>query len=491
MATSDTQAVARLPSVRALARQLGSTLSVGGASERYDGALAPVLFAGAAFSFGYAVQIANGAYSPDALFYVTIGCCATAAGVIAPAVGASRQVAPTVVACLLGACLAMQIALMLGALPGIYQRTFFWADVKVRLGLALAMFFAGLGAVSARLAKWMVAPLLLAIHFTLAVWTIGASPEPHIDGYVWHTTAFRALAAGHSPYDITIPNIYGSTAWYGPGIATPDRVLVGYPYPPLSLILGWLGSFFGDYRYANAAATTLAGAFMAYARPGRVASAAAALFLFSPRLLFVLEQGWTEPQVLLFVAASVFAACRAPRFLPYTLGLLVASKQYAVFLLPFVFLLQGRPTIRSYLVLVAKALAIAAAITLPLALWNVRAFYGAVVALQFKQPFRSDALSFLAYHSEGGLPRLPLATNFVALAVAMGVALLRARRTPAGFAAASALALTGFVVFAKQAFCNYYVLLVGLLCCAAAGAVLGPPSRSGANEGATGRVSVA
>lgn len=40
------------------------------------------------------------------------------------------------------------------------------------------------------------------------------------------------------------------TQWYAPGLADERRVNVGYPYPPLTLLFGWLGHLVkGDYRY--------------------------------------------------------------------------------------------------------------------------------------------------------------------------------------------------------------------------------------------------
>jgi hypothetical protein len=39
---------------------------------------------------------------------------------------------------------------------------------------------------------------------------------------------------------------------------------------------------------------------------------------------------------------------------------------------------------------------------------------------------------------------------------------------PAGFAIATALCLGLFFAFSKQAFCNYYFLVVGIICCALA-----------------------
>ena len=84
--------------------------------------------------------------------------------------------------------------------------------------------------------------------------------------------------------------------------------------------------------------------------------------------------GWTEPFVVLLLSATVFCACKAPRCLPWVLGLLFAVKQYAIFAGLAVFLLPiESETLRGYAILVGKALLLATAITVPWALWNVMA----------------------------------------------------------------------------------------------------------------------
>jgi hypothetical protein len=452
------------------------------ASDGFDGVLPPLSFAIAAIAIGYALQIANGAYTPEALHYVTIGFTAAGLGVTLPRLDRfGRSAAVAIIVLALG--LTFQIALLLGNAPGIYMRTPWWSETNVRVILALAALLVGVSSGNGRWARRLTVPILLGSHALLAYWTVQASPQPYIDVFAWHEQAFAALAAHHNPYAITMPNIYGSTQWYAVGLATPTQVLVGFPYPPLSFMIGWLGHWFGDYRFTNVVASSAAGAFMAYSRPGPVATAAASIFWFSPRLLFVLEQGWTEPQVIALLSATVFVACRARALLPWMLGLLLSIKQYTIFVVPFAFLLQERPSLRAYLSLVGKAFAIAAVLTLPWALWNLRAFFDSVVAFQYKQPFRADSLSYLAWSAVAGTPSLPLSTGFLMLVPIGTLALVRAARTPSGFAGSCALVFIAFFAFAKQAFCNYYMLVIGALCCAAASAAVHPgtawPHRGG------------
>lgn len=210
--------------------------------------------------------------------------------------------------------------------------------------------------------------------------------------------------------------------------------------------------------------------------------AAAALLLFTPQSFFVIEAGWTEPLAILMLAATVFVAGREglrwAALLPLTLGLLFACKQYLVLAAPLVLLLPAGlpaslPGVRRLagrrLALLVMALLVTAAVSLPMAAWDVEAFVHSAVTLQFHQPFRPDALSFLVPYaaSQGGvLP--PVWTCFAAAGAAGLLALWRCPRTPAGFAAGLALVFFAFFATSKQAFCNYYALVLAALCCALA-----------------------
>jgi 4-amino-4-deoxy-L-arabinose transferase-like glycosyltransferase len=281
------------------------------------------------------------------------------------------------------------------------------------------------------------------------------------------------LLAGKNPYTLTFPNIYGdSSAFYGPGMSVDNRLQFGFPYPPLSLLLAVPGAILGgDFRYSQLIALAAGGALIALARGGRMGLAAAALYMFSPRGFFVLEQGWTEPYVVALLALVVFCACRFRAGLGVALGLLLASKQYMILALALVPLLQPlgpnrRPRWRWIAALAIPAIAVATIVTMPLALWDLPAFIHSVVALQFHQPFRADALSFLAAFAYVTGGHLPGGCGFVAATLATLLALRRCRCTPAGFSAATAFVFFSFFAFNKQAFCNYYSFVVGALCVA-------------------------
>ena len=349
--------------------------------------------------------------------------------------------------------------------------------------LAYVPFLAGIVAAAAVLAPALrgarsLRPALLgllALHLMLGAWVIRHAPNPAIDVVVFQRDGVAAFLSGHNPYTLTFPNIYTGTStydYYGPGMTVGGRLQFGFPYPPLSLLLAIPGSVLGgDFRYSQLIAMTTTGMLIARARGDRMGLAAAALYLFSPRSFFVLEQGWTEPFLVLLLALVVFCACRFRAGLGVALGLFLASKQYLLLAVPLIPLLgppgHDRETLRRWSITVAlPAVTVVAVLALPFAVWNLPAFVHDVVTLQVQQPFRADALTFLAAFAYLTGVRLPSSLAFLAAILATVVAWRRCPRTPSGFALAVAFVFFAFFAFNKQAFCNYYSFVVGALCVA-------------------------
>ena len=428
----------------------------------------------AAFLLGHTLQLSNGTRHPQALSGLTG---ALLLVVLATALPHLPRVEPLARRALLPcASLAFlhQAWALTQQLPGSYLRLQSYAQLSpLYAGLAAAALLVGAGLGERSWLGRARVPALLAVHFALGVWLLHASPNPHIDVFVFQRDATQALLSGLNPYAMTFPDIYGGNSpFYGPGLSVGGRLQFGFPYPPLSLLLALPGQVLaGDPRYAQLVALTLTGGLLAYLQPGRLGAAVAALYLFTPRGLFVLEQGWTEPFVVLGLAAVVFCAARFPRALPYALGLFLASKQYLVLVLPLVLLLLSRPyRLREAWALLWRAAATGLAVSLPLVLWDVEAFWHSVAALQVHQPFRMDSLSYLAWWRSLGHPASGAGLAFALVLPGLGLALWRAPRSGTGFALGAALVLCLFFAFNKQAFANYYFFVLGALCVVAAAA---------------------
>ena len=325
------------------------------------------------------------------------------------------------------------------------------------------------------------AAIVFATVVSLTFWT--HARDPQIDVFMFQQMSADALLHGHNPYSVRYPSLYPSgTPFYGPGVVGADnRLDYGFPYFPLSLLLVVPAyAVGGDARFAHAIAIAASAVLMVAATPvlgdarksggaegrGRQSGLMAALFLLSPMTFFIVERSWTEPLVVFTFSLTMFCALRWKRALPYALGLLFATKQYTVLMAPLVWLLVDEPrTWKKFAVLLAKAAAVALAVTLPFFLWDPRAFYRAVVAFQFLQPFRLDALSFLVWIHHN-MPQLKIEpwAPFVSVLPATAFALWRCPRTPAGFAAAVTLVYLLFFSFNKQAFANYYYFVIATAC---------------------------
>jgi hypothetical protein len=465
----------------------------------------------AATSLGLAIHVHDGEYSPLAILLLTVSLLSLVAPFMLVRIRAFRELLnvaarPRFVLPTLYAVLAIQFVILFASWPGVdlpHRSHFQLAPLHSGLGVAVLLIFLGArtkmrtnGAtpqVTSRAASFWF-PALLVVSLLLGIWMIHSAPAPGIDVWVFQQNGAAELLRGRNPYAMTFPDIYHSSLSnfapaYARSLVVGDRVQFGFIYPPLSLLLSTLGyAIAGDHRYAQAFALVLAVAFIGYARPGRLAKLAAALLLFTPRVFFVLGRAWTEPFVLLFLAITIFLACRRyrdplgvsetlpelrPEILGLSLGLLFAVKQYAILALPVSFLLlpPGRRW-RDWFRLLWPAFLVAATVTLPFALWNFPAFWKSTVRAQQLGPFRWDALSYLVWYGLHGhavtQPSTTVLCSALAVLLVFGLALWRVPRDPAGFAVALSLAALGFFAFNKQAFANYYFFVIGGLCCAIA-----------------------
>jgi hypothetical protein len=317
--------------------------------------------------------------------------------------------------------------------------------------------------------EWLCKISLLVAYLTSGVIVLQMVAAPGVDVVVFQQQSCDALLRGICPYSITFPDISpAGSDFYGAGLSQNGRLLFGYPYPPLSLFLVLPAHLLGDFRLASLLATVGSSALLMFSTRAKSGTAAAAMLLLTPMGFFVLWAGWTEPLAGLMLV-MVVVACRGQDSRQsriaraVSLGLLLAMKQYIVLLLPLIPLIA--PPGRRWR-LAVESVAIAAAVSLPLALWDAPGFLHSVVLLQFHQPFRDDSLSFLA-PLHGVLPAtLAAAIPFAVVTAAIALLLRLNRHTRVNFPLAASAVLLLFFAFNKQAFCNYYHLVIVGLCAA-------------------------
>jgi len=428
-----------------------------------------ILLAAAAFSLGALLQFTNGSVPPGLMSRAMVGLSIVAAlgaaGAFAMAPARIAAVGPRTVHRWLGGMLFVQLVLFLFKRPALSLPV---DDKAWVLPIAIGIALVGIAAVAAirdwpRFGRWLL-PTAIVVFVALGNWTIRHTPDPGIDVITFQREGLRAISEGANPYSLNMPRVYGNSEYYGAGLTESGRLLIGYPYPPLSLLFEWpFHAVFGDFRYALLAALAAAAVLLARMSRNLTGALAATSLLFTPRSFFVIEQGWTESLVVLALAAVVWSAIRKPAWLPLTLGAFFAMKQYAVFLAPVAFMLVPPADRRKTMGVLARAILVAAIVTLPFALWDVQGFMRSVVEFQFRQPFRIDSLSYLAWFARMTGSQPAAWVGFVAMCAAMAIVAWRSPRTPAGFAAGGAMILFAFFAFNKQAFCNYYFVVVGAL----------------------------
>lgn len=340
--------------------------------------------------------------------------------------------------------------------------------------LAVASMAAGLALANHRWGRGLAVAALLAGYLWMGSDLIRAAPSPPIDVFVFHQDGLAALFEGRNPYTITIENLYGegSRNVYPPGVIKNGRVDFGYPYPPASLLAalpGYALSSPHDFRWSFLAINALSALLIYLARPSALAAGAAAVFLLTPRGMYVIQQGWTEPVVVLGLAATIFCSIRLPRLMWFAFGAWLATKHYVFFITPLLFLLLPRPlTWRAVLIGAAQALLTACVITLPLALWDWGAFSHSVLSPDRGTMFRRDALTFLTYaYFYFDVRHPPSWVTFFAGLVAMSLYLWRGARNVAGFAAGCAATFAAIFAFGFQGFANHHFLVIASLCFAA------------------------
>jgi hypothetical protein len=427
------------------------------------------LLALAAVLMGMSLHLRDGLYSPPSVLIMAIALLVCMVAVLAPRMG-TLALRPAEL--FIGGLGLIQIVALRLKVAGATANTVAAASqLPFHLGLLAALLLAALVLLGRRRMASLAFVLLLATHAGIGIWKIRTAPSPKMDVYLFQHDAGAALLDGHNPYTLTFPNIHGRDDIYAPGSVKDGRIQFGYPYPPLSLLLTapvqWI---MGDFRYAMLLGVLATGAMIAMLAGGRIGMLLAILLLFTPRCFYIIEIGWTEPLCALLLVAALLALRRSLLLAAVVMGLLLASKQYIPFILLLLpLLIERRGMIGRVTRLMIIAIVVALVVSLPLALWDFSAFWKSAVTLQLHQPYRADSTSFLAWWGQDRPGWVgPFWLAFVMLGVGIVLSYVQPRRGTAALAQAFALCLFLFLAFNKQAFANYYFLVIAALCAAAA-----------------------
>jgi len=298
------------------------------------------------------------------------------------------------------------------------------------------------------------------------------SPAPVIDVFRMSQDSAQNLLAGMNPYVTPVPNVY-----------VPGTTMPGYVYLPGVLYLQTLGAaLFSDIRYILIVAQAVT-AFILYwlARrrwPVAVAELFPLLYLYHPRALFMLEQAWTEPLIILCFALAVYALERNRRYLSaLAFGYGLSMKQYLVMFPLHWLLLERKP---KYLL---SGLGLAILTAVPFLLLDAHIFLREGVIGQVSVPFRWDGMTVYNYFPSllqeipfiadvsaewgtYGMQREPHRWLTGAVGMVFGLLtflLFRKKRQPMGFLASAALTTFAMFFLGRHALLNYYSFVLFLL----------------------------
>lgn len=299
------------------------------------------------------------------------------------------------------------------------------------------------------------------------VWVPVASPSPVIDTFSVSQEASQYVLEGRNPYNSPVSDVYKGKLNFG-------YKLKAYVYLPADLYLQTVSYVLTrDVRYVNILAELVAALAiwrLARRRWGEsTAECISLLFLYGPRSLYVIEQAWVDPLILMFLGAFVLLRERRPFAAALAYGWMLSLKQYMLFA-AVQWLIVERDRKR-----IAAGLALALLTVLPFLAADWRSFLANGVMFNVLIPFRQDSLTVFSYlYRHWGISP-PAGWAVVVGAVLTAVTFVPQRRLEPlrGYLFALTITMLGMFVFGTSGFCNWYYLVCGFMAflLAAAGGV--------------------
>lgn len=346
---------------------------------------------------------------------------------------------------------------VVGIVSGAGLAIVFGVPARAAVPLALVMLVSAAAAVWGGPARARTGLVVLLVAFAALTATYVVRADVAIDVQAFLRGGIGAMLHGTSPYAITIPNPYdaaGTRAFYGPGVVEDGVVQYGFPYLPAGLLLDVPAYLLGDPRWMHLAGVLVTTALAWRLATDRVGRAVALLLVCGGTASTVVLCSWVEPLMVLLLALTVLAMQGSRTWVALPLGLLFASKQYAVSYAPALVTVARAHGWRT----VWLAAGVGAVVLVPFVVWDPQAFVRSAVEFQLVQPFRDDAVSLLPGLSRllGGLPGWALQVSPVLGLVVSALVAWRTRPGATAFALGVGLSLLVTVLTSKVGFMNYY-----------------------------------
>ncbi len=356
------------------------------------------------------------------------------------------------------AFLVLLLFLLLGArrLPGMYLQSQPYAVLYFYCTLLLIplLTFAYLLPCKGRVRQWIFGVAIL-IAFAFRIAMPSASPKPIIDVFVVIQESAAHLLEGMNPYDTPTSDVYGNRPYS----------FLGYPYPPASLyplVLGY--ALFGDIRYVYILSEAIFVAVLWYlARPrwkSEMTELLVLLFLFQPQSLFILEQSWNQPLILLFLSLALFfKERRRPLLAAASYGYMLSTKHELLFFVVHWFLIERR---WRYLVF---GIVVGGATLIPFLLWNPLLFIERAIWAALTASLPPGSLGIPTFIRHVGGPALGAWTGVAVGGVAcVSTMFLFPKVQPSiRFLFASTITTFTIFLFGTHAYANNYYFVSALI----------------------------
>jgi hypothetical protein len=315
-----------------------------------------------------------------------------------------------------------------------------------------------LGRVGERLrCFWPRVLVLFVAGALLRISPVLGSPDPVIDVYAWLDQAPAKLLHGDNPYSADYVSPYGTErARQFDTFFEPDPRPAAYPPLPILVALPFKATGL-DVPYANVVCDLLAALvllLLGWSNGNRwLGAVTAGIYLFLPRVPYLIEQAWYEPMLAALLGWGLFLVERRWRIGYLLLGLGLTGKQFGLpLLLPLIRCLRRR------WVGLLLGIALALLLFVPFLVWDVKEFLYIVLLKHLGRPPMADSITvhsgFLNLLGVD-LPR-PLLLALAGLLVGWVT-----WKTPAKVTAGSlwmATALLTFCLFHTQGYFNYFYL---------------------------------
>lgn len=347
---------------------------------------------------------------------------------------------------------------------GIYQKENFDLIFASKILLAIAIFISLLYTVNLSYFLETIYKVrffsLLAIAFFIKVSVLITSPTPYVDVFTIQKIAPVALLKGFNPYSIVYPKLYPDEEHdvysYGPGVILldlPSVLLTGDPR--FTMVFAEFGTALLLFLMLKKLGPSLLST-------TRVHEIIPLVYLFNPRSLFILEQAWVDPLIIFLITLFFYLLFSHKRkFISFlVLGVAIATKQYAVFLIPF--LLKGKILKLRDLIVVGCAFFM---LTGPFLFWNAKDFIRDTVLFNtFIQGSRYDSLSLNSLFYELSGKDIPV---YIVVLIEFLVLIYlfmhqKEKNLSSALIATSTLALTTFAIY-RLSFIHYYYFAGSLL----------------------------